>query len=469
MPDSDLAALVTAGSEDLDVEYKAWMDTSQNEVRAKLARHLAALANHGGGSLIFGVDDTTRKPQGLTALDRTLFGEDAISASVKRYLDPPCQCQTAWASCEAVDYPVIIVPSHGARPVIAKADGPQDNKGRPIGIRQGEIYVRAPGPESVAIKTPEDWTALLERCLSHRADLLANIMHRAISRPSKPTLNVLETLAAACDATAEDFISQVAETEIPPEEEVWFRAKSRNFTVNGYALTGNDGELLAIENPSALNEQIETSLRAYFHRSRMPFRHVRTAERAPQFRMARLLDREAAYLEGMRLPAMPVSWGSEDYWRIYKQGITTIAESYREDHIAYRKGSRLRFLLVSECLAKMHALLAHARLVSAQIPAVNQIVVRMDWRGLHDRTLCWDAETVVFGGKKVTEDRYFRTITLPWSELRDSYFSALRRAMLPLFTMFDFPGQPGAATWLTQNLAQDELRRVDDGMRLFEP
>ena len=170
------------------------MDTSHNEVRAKLARHLAALANHGGGSLVFGVDDTTRKPQGLTALDRTLFGEDAISAIVKRYLDPPFQCQTAWASCEAVDYPVIIVPSHGARPVIAKADGPQDNKGRPIGIRQGEIYVRAPGPESVAIKTPEDWTALLERCLSHRADLLANIMHRAISRPSKPTLNVLECL-----------------------------------------------------------------------------------------------------------------------------------------------------------------------------------------------------------------------------------------------------------------------------------
>jgi hypothetical protein len=39
MADSDLEALVTAGSEELDVEYKAWMDTSQNEVRAKLARH----------------------------------------------------------------------------------------------------------------------------------------------------------------------------------------------------------------------------------------------------------------------------------------------------------------------------------------------------------------------------------------------------------------------------------------------
>ncbi len=469
MPDSDLAVLVTAGSEDLDVEYKAWMDTSQNEVRAKLARHLAALANHGGGSLIFGVDDTTRKPQGLTALDRTLFGEDAISAIVKRYLDPPFQCQTAWATCEAVDYPVIIVPSHGARPVIAKADGPQDNKGRPIGIRQGEIYVRAPGPESVAIKTPEDWTALLERCLSHRADLLANIMHRAISRPSKPTLSVLEMLAAACDATAEDFISQVAETQIPPEDEVWFRAKSQNFAVNGYALVGNDGELLAIDNPYALNERVTAAMRGFFQRSHMPFRHVRTLDRAPQVRMAKLLNHEATYLEGMRLPLMPVVWPSENYWRIYEQGIVTIAESYREDHIAFRRGSRLPFLLVSECLAKVHALLAHARLISQELPAVNQIMLRMDWRGLHDRTLCWNFDTVVSGGKKLATDTFVKTFTLQWAELRDSYFSAFRRAMLPLFAMFDFPDFPDAATWLTQNIAQDELRTIDEGMRLFEP
>ena len=119
-------------------------------------------------------------------------------------------------------------------------------------------------------------------------------------------------------------------------------------------------------------------------------------------------------------------------------------------------------------LAKVHALLAHSRFVCAQIPAVNQIVVRMDWRGLHDRTLCWDAETVVFGGK-VTEDRSFGQSHSHGPNCVNSYFSALRRAMLPLFAMFDFPGQPDAATWLTQNLAQDELRRIDDGMRLFEP
>jgi predicted HTH transcriptional regulator len=123
MADLDFTDLITSGSEDLDVEYKAWMDTSQQEVRAKLARHLAALANHGGGYLIFGVDDATRKPQGQTTLLPALFGEDAISAIVKRYLDPPFQCQTAWTSCNGVQYPVVIVPAHGARPITAKTDG----------------------------------------------------------------------------------------------------------------------------------------------------------------------------------------------------------------------------------------------------------------------------------------------------------------------------------------------------------
>jgi predicted HTH transcriptional regulator len=63
MANSDLAALVTAKSEALEVEYKSWIDTSVAETSAKLARHLAALSNHGGGYLIFGVDDKTKAPE----------------------------------------------------------------------------------------------------------------------------------------------------------------------------------------------------------------------------------------------------------------------------------------------------------------------------------------------------------------------------------------------------------------------
>jgi hypothetical protein len=187
MADSDLAALVTAKSEALEVEYKSWCDTSVAETSAKLGRHLAALSNHGGGYLIFGVDDKTRAPEGATALDAKLFGEDAISAIVKRHLDPRFQCPIEWTESGGVSYPVVIVPGHGSRPVIAIADGPQDQKGRPIGIREGALYIRSAGPESIAIRRPDDWTALLERCLRHRADLLANIMRQAIGPSSKPS------------------------------------------------------------------------------------------------------------------------------------------------------------------------------------------------------------------------------------------------------------------------------------------
>ncbi len=72
MASFDLSDLLAGTSENLGTEFKAWMDTSNGEVRAKLARHIAALANH-GGYLIFGVDDKTRKPLGKTTLDLSLF------------------------------------------------------------------------------------------------------------------------------------------------------------------------------------------------------------------------------------------------------------------------------------------------------------------------------------------------------------------------------------------------------------
>lgn len=84
MPGSDLSELIAGKSEDLSVEYKAWMDTSQPEVGAKLARHIAALSNHGGGYLIFGVDDTTREPQGAKKLDSSLFSQEKLGSSERR-------------------------------------------------------------------------------------------------------------------------------------------------------------------------------------------------------------------------------------------------------------------------------------------------------------------------------------------------------------------------------------------------
>ena len=134
MASLDLADLLAGANENLGIEFKAWMDTRKHDARAKLARHIAALANHGGGYLIFGVDDKTREPLGATDLDLTLFGQDAISSIVKKYLEPRIQVLVEHIEHEGVTYPVVVVPSHGARPVVAIADGPRDGRDRPIGV-----------------------------------------------------------------------------------------------------------------------------------------------------------------------------------------------------------------------------------------------------------------------------------------------------------------------------------------------
>jgi predicted HTH transcriptional regulator len=79
---SDLVSLLLDG-EDLGVEYKAWMDLSPKEARAELAKDLAAIANHGGGFIIFGVGDKSRKPEGLSPFDLNNFRDDAIAGIVK--------------------------------------------------------------------------------------------------------------------------------------------------------------------------------------------------------------------------------------------------------------------------------------------------------------------------------------------------------------------------------------------------
>jgi Schlafen, AlbA_2 len=468
MATSDLSVLIAAKSEALEVEYKAWMDTSLPEIRAKIARHLAALANHGGGYLIFGVDDVTKAPQGPTTLSPTLFGEDALSAIVKKYLDPRFQCRIEWASYGDVEYPVVIVPSHSARPVIAIADGPQDGKRQPVGIRQGAIYVRAAGPESIAIQRADDWTALLERCLTHRADLLANIMRQAIGQPSKASTAVTSLLKAACQSTAQDFAEQaveVAETLDTPSNQAHLRHMADNFAVIGYALVGEDGELLPIESlrGACTRADVQMHQSAYFGWNAFLPLHV--PERAPQIRVETLLGQERSFLEGMRIANSGLLGAAFDYWRIYEDGVCSSAESYRED---YKSPLDRRVLRVRLCLVKLHSVLAHARFVGQEMPSLGRVIVHMDWKGLSGRMLMWDDHRLA-SPTVVAADRFVKTINVDWGELRGDYFQALRRVSLPFFDFFACPGWLDPETWFTREMVEREFAELGARMRLLEP
>ena len=57
----NLQDLVENPPVNLDVELKDWMDIPNDVVaRANVGRHIAALANHGGGYLLFGFKSTRK-------------------------------------------------------------------------------------------------------------------------------------------------------------------------------------------------------------------------------------------------------------------------------------------------------------------------------------------------------------------------------------------------------------------------
>ncbi len=89
----DFKALLTGGNENLGVEFKQWMDIQvSKEARADIAMHLAAIANHGGGFLVFGVDKRCIPLEKNTDYSVEHYNQDVISGIIRRHLQPEFQC-----------------------------------------------------------------------------------------------------------------------------------------------------------------------------------------------------------------------------------------------------------------------------------------------------------------------------------------------------------------------------------------
>ena len=58
----DMQDLVDSPCRALEVEYKSWRNLDNADDRAELARDIAALANHGGGFVVFGFNEGTLEP-----------------------------------------------------------------------------------------------------------------------------------------------------------------------------------------------------------------------------------------------------------------------------------------------------------------------------------------------------------------------------------------------------------------------
>src|SRR4051794_23544737 len=89
-------SLVNETHEAMDVEVKEWLDLTENDHRAALAKGIIALANHGGGYAVIGFEelpDGTFTPAQRRPSDLAGWSQDAIQAIVAKYIDPGIQCR----------------------------------------------------------------------------------------------------------------------------------------------------------------------------------------------------------------------------------------------------------------------------------------------------------------------------------------------------------------------------------------
>jgi hypothetical protein len=276
-------------------------------------------------------------------------------------------------------------------------------------------------------------------------------------------------LVAAVNETAADFQVQTAAlaAKVKPEQRPEIELAGDSFSAMGYALVGGEGELAQIPDLRRAIDQASIAMSRYAHYGWSSFLPLTVIERAPAVRMGSLADEEASFLEGMRVDNTALLSSAYDYWRLYDFGIGVSVESFRDNWT--RQGvDPVPRLTPAWILASIHSLLAHARLVGQEIPGIAQVVVRIDWRGLLGRVLMWD-DIHVASPQRLASDRFAKTIDLSWAELRDDYFTALRRVAMPVFGLFSNRGYFDPEELLTPEIVRREFERVQRGtMMLFD-
>lgn len=435
---SDLTDLVDYPRETLDIELKEWMDLDGKVAQAKLARHIAALANHGGGYLVFGFCDdesiAANRPTDLSGYSRDTFGR-----LVTRYLTPAFQCDVQLVQSSAgLTYPVVRVPSHGSTPIGTRADGPHDPKGQPQGIRAGTYYVRKPGPKSEAALGMEDWQPLIRRCiLSDRDSLLADVA-RAVQLRSEPPAPAIEdrlkTWHEESEARWRAILGKATALR-------WLVDIGASHCQLSYMILSDTSIAIPARELQHVLEQVNRDVRQAVWTGWSMFYPFTRPEFAaalhPEFDDGSGVD----VLESNLIGDGDFDISLPDYWRYAVDGRATIIRPYREDRqrSVEGKGRPAGTWLSPETVIRETAeLLNHARIMAERYEG-RHVAFRCTWRGLAGREIDDFGDIYWSPGRHARADQ--RTTIGTWDVpvLAANWHEVVAQLSCPVLNLFGFP------------------------------
>ena len=404
--ESDVQDLIAVPRETLDVELKAWLDLTDRAVRANIARHLAALANHGGGYMVFGFnDDLSRdqnRPESLESYNRDLF-----AGIVSRYLTPTFHCDVTIVQDKGAEqFPVIRVPGHGQVPIAAKRSGPEDNRGKPQGLVAGTYYIRKPGPQSAPIISGEEWGPLIRRYVLNDRDRLLSDIAGLVQAPEKSEPAAEQRLEEWHTKTEKRFLQCLSQAK-DPRWPVSIREKHYQLS---YLISADGDEDLPTDSLSQMLEDVNNEVRNTVWTGWSMFYPFSEREVAPQFHPEQLDGTGGDVLEANLLGLPDFDMTLPDFWRVAPDGRVTLIRAYREDRQSSVKslGRKAGTWLSPETVVRETTeLVTHARSFARRFNVATKVSFQCSWMGLKDRQLA-DFDSSV----------YWRPIHIAGADLR---------------------------------------------------
>jgi hypothetical protein len=449
---AELQELVDAPNETLGVEYKSGLDLSNQEARADLARHIAAIANHGGGYIVFGFDDLTL--QYVASPFAKAIDRDNISSIVKKYLEPTFQCDVVFVRSNAGnEHAIVSVPAHGATPICAKANGPMDGK-RVQGIVQGQYYLRKAGPESAPIVTAAEWSQVIRRCAMHDRAAILGALDAALRGGGRQAPTGHETLKKWHEAAHAEFLNEVVNHKGCENFARW------NWQLS-YSIDRADEQQLSHQNLLTTLREVNSEVRDLVKTGWSMFYVFDVPEISPTWQTDAATGLgendflECALLKDTRkdFPLHP------DMWRISPLGKATLIRTYWEDDVGWNKqlrsqpGTWLSPNLLTKALAE---LARHARGMAERFDNPTEVTFRVEWNGLKDRIISdpfarWTNNWISRSDHRLTTGTWPVTkLTNGWPEIAAELAAPLMRLFTTEFVLSPDWIRGKSPTWVRE-------------------
>lgn len=438
----ELQPLLSEPREALDAEYKGWLNLTENEHRAVLAKAAIALANHGGGYIVIGFEErehaflSSKRPEGLTEIT-----QDDVNAAIRRYATPEFHCDTHRVTHPETGniHPVIVVPGNLTEPVMSRRDCPNV-------IMQNRCYIRKPGPRSEEPQTAEEWRTLLQRCLrAGREDMLEAIRSIVSGRvaPTIPERNVASELHAFIEESRRRW--EVLTSDLPPDAPARFPL---GYYEMGFLLVG----ARPFSGLSDLQDRLEVARRirltgwSTFLSMTKPGLGPYAHGNAIEAWVGRPVDDDPMARE----PAF------SDFWRASPDGKLYTIRGYKEDSLPdrARPGSVIDVTLPVWRVGE--GLLFAARLAEA-FEDVEAIAIECRFTGLRNRTMVSvTGDRAMFDNRVSQSDEIAMTSVATSEQIRDNLAEIMHALLAPLYERFDLLRLPF-------ELVDTELTRLRNG------